>query len=512
MALSENIALAMKNITKTFPGVKALSGVDFSVRRGEIHALVGENGAGKSTLMKILSGVYPAGDFEGEIIVEGRPEEFYGIKDSEAAGIAIIYQELALVNQLTVCENITLGNEICGAAGVIDWNASFARAASAVRRVGLNVSPAEKVVNLGVGEQQLVEIAKALAKNARILILDEPTASLTEAEANNLAAILKGLRSEGITCIYISHRLKEVFDLADTITILRDGQTVCTVPKKDIDEEKLIARMVGRELASIYPRKKRERGETIFEVRDWTVFDPARGREVVKNVSFELRRGEILGFSGLVGAGRSELFMNLIQAAGETRSGEAFLHGKKLDIRCVGDAIKNKIMLATEDRKRFGLVLMMDINRNISMASLEKISDRFVIDANAEIRNSEKYSAELKIKTPSVEQKTGNLSGGNQQKVVIAKSLMIEPKILILDEPTRGIDVGAKLEIYNIINDLVDSGVGVIIVSSDLAEVIGMSDRVAVMHEGSLKAVLDISEASQENIMRHATGSAKNSA
>jgi len=505
--LSETITLAMNNITKTFPGVKALSGVDFSVRKGEIHALVGENGAGKSTLMKVLSGVYPCGSFDGEITVEGASSKFYDIKDSETAGIAIIYQELALVNQLTVCENITLGNEISGAFGVIDWNAAFAKAAAAVKRVGLNVSPAEKVINLGVGEQQLVEIAKALAKNARILILDEPTASLTETEATNLAEILKGLRKEGITCIYISHRLKEVFELADTITVLRDGQTVCTVPKKDIDEEGLIARMVGRELKEIYPRKKRARGEVIFEIRNWTVFDGARGKNVVNDVSFKLHRGEILGFSGLVGAGRSELFMNIIKASGDTVAGEVFLDGRKLDIKSVGDAIENKIMLATEDRKRFGLVLMMDINKNISLSSLEKVSNRFVINENAEIRNSEKYTAGLKIKTPSVEQKTGNLSGGNQQKVVIAKSLMIEPKILILDEPTRGIDVGAKLEIYNIINQLVDSGVGVIMVSSDLTEVIGMSDRVAVMHEGRLTGVLDISEATQENIMRHATGS-----
>jgi D-xylose transport system ATP-binding protein len=498
----------MKNITKAFPGVKALDGVDFSVKKGEIHALVGENGAGKSTLMKILSGVYPQGSFDGEIILGENKASFYNIKDSEAAGIAIIYQELALVSQLTVCENITLGNEICGGAGIIDWNAAFAKAAGALKRVGLKVSPAEKVVNLGVGEQQLVEIAKALSKHARILILDEPTASLTETEANNLAAILKELRNEGITCIYISHRLREVFELADTITVLRDGRTVCTVDKNDIDEEKLIARMVGRELKQIYPRKKRETGDTIFEVRNWSVFDRARGKKVVKDVSFTLRRGEILGFSGLVGAGRSELFMNIIKAAGENVSGELFLNGSPIGINNVGEAVENRIMLATEDRKRFGLVLSMDINKNISLASLDKISKRSVIDKNAEIQNSTRFAAELKIKTPSVEQLTGNLSGGNQQKVVIAKALMIKPQILILDEPTRGIDVGAKLEIYNIINELVDAGVGVIIVSSDLTEIIGMSDRVAVMHEGALKAVLDISEATQENIMRHATNAA----
>jgi len=506
--LNETNALAMKNITKTFPGVKALSEVSFSVKKGQIHALVGENGAGKSTLMKVLSGVYPAGTFEGEITVGGAAKDFQGIKDSEAAGIAIIYQELALVGQLSVCENILLGHEICDGFGKIDWNASFEKASRALKKVGLNISPAHKTMNLGVGEQQLVEIAKALAKNSDILILDEPTAALTESESNRLIAILKELRKEGITCIYISHRLKEVFELADTITVLRDGRTVATAPAKDFDEQKLIATMVGRELKQIYPRKKRERGKIIFEIKDYTVFDPARGADSVKNVSFTLHQGEILGFSGLVGAGRSELFMNLINASGRKTGGEVFLEGQKIDIRDVNDAIQKKIMLVSEDRKRYGLVLMMDINKNISLASLEKVSRHSVINANAEIKNAEKYTAALKIKTPSVEQKTRNLSGGNQQKVVLAKSLMIEPRILILDEPTRGIDVGAKLEIYNIINELVDSGVGVIMISSDLPEIIGMSDRVAVMHEGRLKAVLDISEATQENIMRHATGTA----
>ncbi len=506
--LNNNIALAMKDITKNFPGVKALAGVDFSVKKGEIHALVGENGAGKSTLMKILSGVYPAGSYDGSILIEECGVEFYNTKDSEKAGIAIIYQELALTDGLTVCENITLGSEICSIPGVIDWNASFAKASSALKRVGLKVNPAEKIVNLGIGEKQLVEIARALSKEAKILILDEPTASLTETESNNLLSILKELKNEGVTCIYISHRLKEIFEIADTITVLRDGQTVCTVDKNDINEEGLIAKMVGRELKNIYPRKKRKAGEVIFEVRDWTVFDRARGKLAVKNVSFELRRGEILGFSGLVGAGRSELFMNIIGAAGETVNGEMILKGKKLRAGSVGSAVKNGILMATEDRKRFGLVLMMDINRNISLSSLDKISSSGVINKNEEIHNAEKYLTELKIKSPSVEQKAENLSGGNQQKVVIAKSLMAGPEVLILDEPTRGIDVGAKLEIYNIINDLVDSGVGVIIVSSDLAEVMGMSDRVAVMHEGSLEAVLNISDATQENIMRYAAGAA----
>jgi len=501
----EEFALEMKGISKEFPGVKALDDVTFSVRRGEIHALVGENGAGKSTLMKVLSGIYPYGSYSGEIVIDGSVRAFSCIKDSERSGVAIIYQEIALVKQLTVCENMMLGDEIAP-GGVIDWDRSYLKSSEALARVGQTINPAALVINLGVGTQQLVEIAKALAKEARILILDEPTAALTETEADNLLKILRELRSAGVTCIYISHRLREVFAIADRITVLRDGKTVCTENAKDLDEEKLIARMVGRELTQIYPRKKRTPGGVVMEVRNWSVFDPAVNEKAVDDVSFSVRSGEILGIAGLVGAGRTELVMSIFGVWGRVSAGEIVLDGKKLDLRSAVDAIAAGISLVSEDRKRYGLVLDMDINRNISLASLEKISKGGVIDANDEIRHAERYTAGLRIKTPSIEQKVKNLSGGNQQKVVLGKWLMTGPKVLILDEPTRGIDVGAKCEIYNIVNELVDNGVCVVMISSELPEVLGMCDRVLVMHEGRITGELPVSEATQERVMYHATG------
>lgn len=498
-------ALEMRSITKEFPGVKALDGVTFNVKKGEIHALVGENGAGKSTLMKILSGVYPAGAFSGDIVIDGAKMTFGRIKDSEKAGVAIIYQELALVKQLSVCENITLGNEI-SERGIIDWDQSFLKAEAALKKVGLKVSPAEKLLHLGVGEQQLVEIAKALSKEAKILILDEPTAALTESEAENLLRILKELKNSGVTCIYISHRLREIFEIADTITVLRDGKTICTQSKSDFTEDKLIAKMVGRELTQIYPRKKRPIGETLMEVKNWTVYDPAIDETVVDNVSFTVKKGEILGIAGLIGAGRTELVMSMFGVFGRITSGRIFLDGKELSLKSAGDAIKAGISLVSEDRKRFGLVLSMDIKKNMSLASLGRISNNAVIDENEEIRYAEKYSRELKVKTPSIEQIVGNLSGGNQQKVVLGKWLMTGPKVLILDEPTRGIDVGAKFEIYTLINELVDSGVCIIMISSELPEVLGMSDRILVMHEGKFTGELLINDATEEKIMYYATG------
>ena len=496
--------LEMRGITKEFPGVKALDNVTFSVRKGEVHALVGENGAGKSTLMKILSGVYAAGSYDGDILIEGQPQHFHTIKDSERAGIAIIYQELALVKQLSVAENIGLGDEIA-TAGVINWNESYLRAERALKKVGLNINPATEITHLGVGEQQLVEIAKALSKDARILILDEPTAALAEGEAANLLKILKGLRDDGVTCIYISHRLKEVFEIADRVTVLRDGKTVSTDQKTDLTEDRLIARMVGRELTQIYPRKARIAGDVLLELKDWTVYDPAINRTIA-DVNMTLRKGEILGMAGLIGAGRTELVMSIFGVWGRVTSGRIFLDGHELALRNAGDAIRAGISLASEDRKRYGLVLMQDIKRNISLASLDRISRHRVVDENEEIRSAEKYIAELRIKTPSVEQQAMNLSGGTQQKVVLAKWLMTMPKVLILDEPTRGIDVGAKVEIYHIINALVDRGVGVIMISSDLPEVLGMSDRILVMHEGRFTGELRREEATQEKIMYYATG------
>jgi ABC-type sugar transport system ATPase subunit len=496
--------LEMKGISKEFPGVKALDDVTFSVKRGEIHALVGENGAGKSTLMKILSGVYPSGTYSGTIAIDGADRRFRDTKESEGSGIAIIYQELALVKQLSIVENICLGGEIAK-MGVINWDESYKLAEKFLKQVGLNVNPTFPISYLGVGEQQLVAIAKALSKNARILVLDEPTAALSEGESTKLLNILKGLREQGVTCIYISHRLKEVFDIADRITILRDGKTIATHNKSDLDENRLIALMVGREVTNIYPRRPRTPGEVVLEVKNWTVYDPDINKTVA-DVSFKVRKGEVLGMAGLIGAGRTELVMSFFNFWGRRSAGQIFLEGKEIDSKDAGTTIAAGISLASEDRKRYGLVLDDDIARNISLASLKKISRWSVVNAIEEIRSAERYTKELRIKTPSIEQKAGNLSGGNQQKVVLGKWLMTLPKVLILDEPTRGIDVGAKVEIYNIINDLIDHGVAVIVISSDLSEILGICDRILVMHEGRFTGDLFVKEATQEKIMHYATG------
>jgi len=496
--------LEMSGITKEFPGVRALDGVTFSVAKGEMHSLVGENGAGKSTLMKILSGVYPAGTYEGGISIDGKALRFADIKDSERAGVAIIHQELALIQQLSIAENVTLGDETAK-NGIINWDECFLKTEKALKQVGLDVSPSTEVSKLGTGEQQLVAIAKAISKQARILILDEPTASLSAGEAGRLLNILKALKEGGVTCIYISHRLKEVFDISDSITVLRDGATVGTYPRKDLDENKLISLMVGRELTNVYPRKERVPGETVLEIKDWTAINAGMNR-AVRNVNLSVRKGEILCIAGLVGAGRTELVMSLFHMWGQSMSGKVFLEGKEISLRDAGDAVAVGISMASEDRKRYGLILDEDIKRNISLASLDKISTAQVVNENEEIKSAEKYTADLRIKTPSIEQKAGNLSGGNQQKVVLGKWLMTEPKVLILDEPTRGIDVGAKVEIYNIINDLVDKGVAVLVISSELNEVLGISDRIIVMHEGQITGELLNKDATQEKIMLYATG------
>jgi D-xylose transport system ATP-binding protein len=501
--MSEYI-LRMQGITKDFPGVRALDNVTFDVRTGEIHALVGENGAGKSTLMKILSAVYPAGTYQGKIIIDGKEQSFKTIKESEASGIAIIYQELMLIKQLSIIENVCLGNEIAK-NGVVNWEESFLKTEEALKEVGLNVNPAFPVSYLGVGEQQLVAIARALSQKAKILILDEPTAALSGQEADRLLQILKDLKNKGVTCIYISHRLREVFEIADRITVLRDGTTIATREKSELDENKLISLMVGRELTNIYPRKERTPDGVLFEIKDWTVYDPSINKEI-NSVSFQLRKGEILGFAGLVGAGRTEFAMSLFRFWGRKVSGNMYLDGKEIAPKDADETISFGISLASEDRKRYGLVLDEDIKQNISLASLKKISRLSVVNKNEEIKFAEKYTADLKIKTPSIEQKAVNLSGGNQQKVVLGKWLMTHPKVLILDEPTRGIDVGAKVEIYNIINDLVEQGVGVIVISSELNEILGICDRILVMHEGKFTGELAVKEATQEKIMHYATG------
>lgn len=498
--------LEMSDITKEFPGVKALDCVNFKVRKGEIHALCGENGAGKSTLMKVLSGLYPAGTYSGEIIIEGQIRQFQQISDAEKAGIAIIHQELALVKEMTVGENIFLGAEPCR-HGVIQWDELYHNASVWLKKVGLNISPNVKIGHLGIGQQQLVEIAKALSKHTKILILDEPTAALTESEVSILMGILNQLRSEGVSCVYISHKMPEVFALADSITVLRDGRTIATLDRKETDDDKVVSLMVGRELTERYPRVDHIPGDTVLEVSHYNVWHPEkRNQRVLRDIHFTLRKGEILGIAGLMGAGRTELASSLFGAYEGRAEGDVRIEGKTVRIRSVAEAIKAGIALVTEDRKRQGLVMGMDVKRNTTMAAMGKVSKFGVINENEEIKWGRQYVQELKTKTSSLETLVGTLSGGNQQKVVLGKWLMSDPKILIMDEPTRGIDVGAKYEIYNLMNRLVDQGVAIIMISSELPEVLGMSDRIMVMCEGEFVKEFHWREATQENIMIAAAG------
>ena len=503
--MNPTLALEMRQISKEFSGVKALKNVSFDAKQGEIHALCGENGAGKSTLMKILSGLYPNGSFTGEIQVGGRPHFFQNTKDSEKAGIAIIYQELALVKQLSIAENIFLGHEITSHRCIVDWDETNRRARDLLNQVGLNASPTTKVENLGVGEQQLVEIAKALGKNAQILILDEPTAALSEAESIRLLDILRQLKSRGITCLYISHRLHEVIHIADRVTVLRDGQTIETISNHKLDEQTLVRLMVGRELTERYPQRPRAYGATALSVKNWTVGGPRYGSVACKDISLEVKQGEILGISGLMGAGRSEFVMSLFGVYGKLLRGSLQIAGRNIQIKSAASAIDAGLALVSEDRKRYGLILDMDIRKNTTLASLPTFARWGVLDPNREIQESLRLKDELRTKTPNLEQKVRNLSGGNQQKVVLAKWLLTKPKILILDEPTRGIDVGAKYEIYSIMLELAAKGVAIIMVSSDLAEILGMSDRIVVMRDGQVSGELSREEATQERIMTLAT-------
>ncbi len=500
--------LEMQGITKEFPGVKALNNVSFRVEQGEIHCLVGENGAGKSTLMKVLSGVYPHGTYSGDILLRGQVQNYRGIRDSEHAGIAIIYQELALVPEMTVYENIFLGNEIRRGA-LVDWNETIKRAGEMLNKVRLNVNPAAKVKDLGIGKQQLVEIAKALSRDVKLLILDEPTAALNEDDSANLLDLLRGLREQGVTCILISHKLKEVIAIADSVTVLRDGQTIVTLDahKGEVSEATLIKHMVGREIENIYPqRPNKQLGEVVLEVRNWDAYNPALGRSILRDVSMNVRRGEIVGLAGLMGSGRTELALSIFgNPLGYRVTGELLLKGQKRSFRQPEDAIKAGVAYVTEDRKGNGLILIQDVKENITLANLQAIAQRSVIDSNAEIKVANEYKASLNIKTPSVEQRVGNLSGGNQQKVCLSKWLFVKPDLLILDEPTRGIDVGAKFEIYTIMNRLVEQGMSIIMISSELPEVLGMSDRVYVVSSGRITGELPIADATQEKIMQLAT-------
>ena len=497
--------LEMRDIRKTFPGVKALDGVDLRVRRGEIHAVVGENGAGKSTLMKVLSGVYPSGSFEGGIRFDGRECQFRDIADSEALGIIIIHQELALVPLLSIAENLFLGNE-CQRRGVIDAEATFSRTRELLGKVGLARSPATPVTQLGVGQQQLVEIAKALAKDVRLLILDEPTASLNESDSDALLALLQGLRAQGIACILISHKLNEIAKVADAITVLRDGRTVdhfdCAAAPPP--EDQVIRSMVGREMAERYPRRTPEIGEVVFEVRDWWVHHEAHAeRPVVHGVNFHARRGEIVGIAGLMGAGRTEFAMSVFgRSHGQRISGEVRLKGQVADVSTVRRAIHQGLAYVTEDRKGLGLVLDQSIRENLSLAHLGGVSRHGVVDDGREHEVAEAFRRSLRIRCANVLQKVVNLSGGNQQKVVLGKWLFTRPEVLILDEPTRGIDVGAKFEIYSLIAQLAAEGKAIVLISSEMPELLGMCDRICVMNEGRFVGEFAAAEATQEKIMR----------
>ncbi|MBK6431521.1 MAG: sugar ABC transporter ATP-binding protein [Anaerolineae bacterium] len=500
--------LEMKNITKEFPGVKALSNVSFRVAQGEIHCLVGENGAGKSTLMKVLSGVWPYGSYTGEIFINGQPQRYKHINDSEKAGIAIIYQELALIPELTVYENIFIGHEIRNGF-TVDWNETIKRAGEMLKKVKLDVNPAAKVKDLGVGKQQLIEIAKALSRDVKILILDEPTAALNENDSDNLLNLLRGLREQGVTCIMISHKLKEVIAIADSVTVLRDGQTVCSLDahKGEVSENVLIKHMVGREIDNIYPKRKHVRSEdVVLEVKGWNAYSPALGRNILRDVSFNVKRGEIIGFAGLMGAGRTELALSIFgNPDGYRLSGDLSIKGRKRHIANPRDAINAGIAYVSEDRKGDGLILIQDVKQNITLANLEEIANRGVVDNQAEIKVATEYKTSLNIKTPSIEQKVSNLSGGNQQKVSLGKWLFVKPDVMILDEPTRGIDVGAKYEIYTLMNRLVEQGMSIIMISSELPEVLGMSDRVYVVASGRIAGEMPTEEATQEKIMHLAT-------
>ncbi|PZG41126.1 ABC transporter ATP-binding protein [Spongiactinospora gelatinilytica] len=506
------VLLEMRSITKTFPGVTALADVNLVVRAGEIHAICGENGAGKSTLMKVLSGVHPHGTYSGGILYQGEEVRFGGIRASEQAGIVIIHQELALVPGMSITENIFLGNEP-RRRGAIDWKAAQRRALELMELVGLQEDPDTLIKDIGVGKQQLVEIAKAFAKDVKLLILDEPTAALNEADSRHLLDLLRGFRDRGITSIIISHKLNEIAAVADFITILRDGRTIesLDVRADGVNEDRIVRGMVGRELSSRFPEHTPHIGEVFFEVRDWTVRHPiSADRLVCKGSGFTVRRGEIVGFAGLMGAGRTELAMSLFgRSYGVHLSGQVFKDGKEIQLRSVAEAIRHGLAYVSEDRKAIGLNLLDDVKTSMVAAKPSKISTYGVIDPVLEHRVAEEYRESLRIKTPSVDEGVTKLSGGNQQKVVLAKWMFTDPDLLILDEPTRGIDVGAKYEIYGIIQKLADQGKGVIVISSELPELIGLCDRIYTVFEGTITGDVPRRDADPELLMKQMTSTKK---
>lgn len=506
----EDYFLEMKNITKSFHGIVALNNINFKVKYGEIHCLVGENGAGKSTLMKILSGVYGSGTYEGEIIYNGSRRHFRNTADSEQQGIAIIYQELALIPELSIYENIFFGHEIMNGR-VIDWNKTIEQATNILKKVRLNINPSTKVKYLGVGNQQLVEIAKALSKDVKLLVFDEPTAALNEDDSENLLKLIKSMKDHGITCIMISHKLKEVKAIADTITILRDGMTVGSI-NADIEaytESDIIKKMVGREIDNIFPKRKIiDLGDVCFEVSDWTVEDTRTGREILNNININVRKGEIVGIQGLMGAGRTEFALSLFgnQPGYRIKSGKIKMNGKEIKFKRTKEAIEAGIAYVSEDRKKNGLIVIQDIKYNIGLANLKALCKKLTINENEEIKVADEYRHSINIKAASILQQVRQLSGGNQQKVQIAKWIYTSPQILILDEPTRGIDIGAKFEIYNLMNGLVEKGMSIIMISSELPEIMGMSDRLYIMSAGKITGELTADEATEEKIMSMAVG------
>ena len=498
--------LEMKNIVKEFPGVRALDGVSFTLEAGEFHSLVGENGAGKSTLMKVLSGVYPHGTYEGDILIDDRVRTFRGIRDSEEAGVAIIFQELSLVKELTVGENIFLGKEP-SKLGVINWSELYHRTSKLLQDLNLDIDPRVPVGNLGIGQQQLVEIAKALSKEAKILVLDEPTAALTESEVEVLFNILRDLKARGVGMAYISHKLGEVFEMSDRITVLRDGKTVGTHTAAELTKDKVIELMVGREVGNIFPECHHDFGDTVLEVKNLTAFSiDAANKKVVDNVSFHVRKGEVLGIAGLMGAGRTELLMAIFGAWPGRYSREVVVEGRRVRLDSPAEAIREGIGFVTEDRKRFGLILDQTILDNMTLAGLKRISGAFLTNRTKETIAARGPMQSLRVKANSPLTIAGTLSGGNQQKVVLGKWLLTNPKVLFLDEPTRGIDVGAKQEIYAEINKLAEQGLAIVLVSSELPEVLGLSDRVMVLHEGRVTGEFVRKDATPEKVMAAATG------
>lgn len=505
MAATSQIVLELRDIVKEFPGVRALDGVRFDVHRGEVHALCGENGAGKSTLMKIISGLYPFGSYTGDLLVDGQVRKFAGIKDSQASGVAIVFQELSLVRELSVAENIFLGREPAK-FGIINWDDVYQKTAALLKDLGFNISPHSRVGDLGIGQQQMVEIAKALALNAHILILDEPTSALSDTEIEVFLGMVRTLKQRGVACVLITHKLNEVFAVSDRITVFRDGKSVVSYLAKDVDEHRVIADMVGRELKDLYPRIEKSILGPILEVQHLTVPHPTiPGRDLLHDVSFTIRKGEILGIAGLMGSGRTEILMSVFGALHGKRKGTIKLEGETLNFSSPQAAIERGLALVSEDRKRLGLVLEDTVSRNISLASLAKLTRFGVLDDDGEMKIAKDFVRDLRIKTPGIESQVKNLSGGNQQKVVLAKWMLTKPKVLFLDEPTRGIDVGARAEIYKIVGEMAREGVAVVMVSSELPEVLGLSDRVIVMCGGRVTGEFSRDEATQEQIMAAAT-------